>query len=87
MKKKDEQSKQFQIECLTNDLVAMLMEDRGYSLAQALDTVYKSHTYEKVEKAETGLYFQSAVYVMEMLKEELNSQHIPEGKSQLSDNQ
>ena len=35
--------------------------------------VYESHTYEKVERASTGLYYQGAVYIMDMLREEWES--------------
>ncbi len=69
---KNEQDIQFLIECLTNELVIMLMEDHGMTMEQAMDTVYASHTYEKVERPSTGLYYQGAVYVMDMLLEELN---------------
>ena len=72
MTTQEEQSKQFQIECLTNELVTMLMEEKGLTIEQALDTVYNSHTYEKVERTRTGLYYQGAVYVMDMLREELD---------------
>ena len=67
----EERDRQFQIEYLTQELIAMLMEDHGMTMEQALDTVYRSHTYEKIEKASTGLFFQGAVYVMDMLQEEL----------------
>ncbi|MCR5153154.1 MAG: hypothetical protein K6A98_08415 [Prevotella sp.] len=73
MTPQEERSKQFQIECLTNELVAMLMEERDMTMEQAMDIIYNSHTYEKVEKSSTGLYFQSAVYIMDMLQEELNA--------------
>ncbi len=62
---------QFQIECLANELVTMLVEDQGMTLEKAMDTVYGSHTFEKVERVSTGLYYESAVYVMDMLQEEL----------------
>lgn len=64
--------KQFQIEVLTKDLIEMLMEDHGMTMQQAMDTLYKSHTYELIEREETGLYYQGAVYVMTFLEEELN---------------
>ena len=38
MNKQEEQDIQFQIECLTNELVIMLMDDYGMSMEQALDT-------------------------------------------------
>ena len=71
MEEQEARDRQFQIEHLTQELVAMLMEDHGMTMEQALDTVYRSHTYEKIEKASTGLFFQGAVYVMDMLQEEL----------------
>jgi len=73
MTTQEEQSKQFQIECLTNELIAMLMEERNITMEQAMDIIYNSHTYEKVERASTGLFFQSAVYVMDLLQEELSA--------------
>lgn len=66
-----QRDKQFLIECLTADLARMLIEENGFSMEEALDTLYKSHTYEKLERESTGLYTQGAVYVMELLKEEL----------------
>ncbi|MBQ0063451.1 MAG: hypothetical protein KBS94_05435 [Prevotella sp.] len=60
------------IECLTTDLATMLIEDYGYTMEKALDTLYKSHTYEKLERDSTSLYYQSPVYVMEHLMEELS---------------
>lgn len=72
MNTREEQDCQFLIECLTNELVTMLMDERGLTMEQAMDTVYGSHTYEKVERPSTGLYYQSPVYVMDMLYEELN---------------
>lgn len=66
-----QRDKQFLIECLTADLARMLIEENGYSMEEALDTLYKSHTYEKLERESTRLYTQGAVYVMEHLKEEL----------------
>lgn len=71
MNTKEEQDRQFQIECLTNELIAMLMDERGLTMEQAMDIVYSSHTFEKVERPSTGLYYQGAVYVMDMLREEL----------------
>ena len=73
MNTQEEQDRQFQIECLTNELVAMLMEERSMTMEQAMDTVYSSHTFEKVERTSTGLFYQGSVYVMDMLREELEA--------------
>lgn len=71
---REEQDRQFQIECLTHELVEMLMDKRDMTMEQAMDAVYRSHTFEKIENARTGLFYQSAVYVMDMLSEELDQQ-------------
>ena len=73
MNTQEEQDRQFQIECLTNELVAMLMEERSLTMEQAMDIVYSSHTFEKVERTSTGLFYQGSVYVMDMLREELEA--------------
>lgn len=65
------QDKQFLVECLTTDLATMLIEDHGYTMEDALDVLYKSKTYEKIERESTGLYYQGSVYVMDHLMEEL----------------
>lgn len=71
MVKQEDNDRQFQIECLAQQLVVMLMEERNMTMKEAMDTVYCSHTFEKIENADTGLYYQSAVYIMDMLNEEL----------------
>ena len=58
-------------ECTVRDLVLMLMEERGLSLHEALDTVYNSETYAKLMNPATGLYFQSPVYIYCYLDREL----------------
>ena len=63
---------QFLIECLTEDLIAMLMDAYGLSLDEAADQLYNSRTYSLLENEESGLYYQSAVYVFDMLREELS---------------
>lgn len=73
-----ERDKQFMIECLTSDMIQMLMEDRGLSMVEAMSLLYNSKTYEKLEDERTGLYYQGAVYVMEYLEEELQkSETVP----------
>ena len=63
---------QFLIECLTEDLIAMLMDTYGVSLDEAADQLYNSRTYSLLENEDSGLYYQSAVYVFDMLQEELS---------------
>ena len=66
------QDAQFLIECLTEDLIAMLMDTYGVSLDEAADQLYNSRTYSLLENEDSGLYYQSAVYVFDMLREELS---------------
>ena len=63
--------KQFMIECLTDSLIQMLMEDCGYDIQTAMHKLYTSATYKKLENENTGLYYQGAVYIYDMLKQEL----------------
>lgn len=53
---------------------AQMMAERSMTMEQAMDAVYGSHTYEKVERPSTGLFYQGAVYIMDMLHEELTTQ-------------
>lgn len=53
------------------DMAMWLMEDFKYSLEEALDCVYNSELFEKLQDLETGLYYQSSGYNYELLKEEI----------------
>lgn len=53
------------------DMAMWLMEDFEYSLEEALDCVYNSELFEKLQDLETGLYYQSSGYNYELLKEEM----------------
>lgn len=54
-----------------SDLTQYLIEDYGYSVEQALDKVYQSHTMSILQEEESELYIQSSAYVYDMLKKEL----------------
>lgn len=60
------------IESLTRDLTTRLMEEKKISMIQALDIVYTSKTYQSLSDPETGLYFQSSVYLFDLLETEIN---------------
>lgn len=62
---------QFQIEFLTQNLIKMLMQDKSLSMEEAMDIVYNSETYKKIENEKSGLYYQSPIYVMDILGHEL----------------
>ena len=62
----------YMIESLTRDLVVRLMDEKGITLRQAMDVVYKSNTFKVLSNPDTGLYFQSPVYVYEELANEIS---------------
>lgn len=61
----------FLIDSIVEDMAKYLVEDKGLSLIDALDTVYNSQTYDKITDLSTGLYYQSSGYNYDLLKHEL----------------
>ena len=61
---------QFQIECLTTELVDMLMQKYGWDIKKALDELYSSETNARLNEPPWGLYYESAVYVFSYLQNE-----------------
>ncbi len=64
---------QFQIECLSAELVEMLMDTYGWDMKRSLDELYASETYRKLCDSACGLYYEGAVYVFEYLKNEIEA--------------
>jgi hypothetical protein len=65
-----EQLQNFLISYTVDKLVSYLISDYKLSLAEALDVVYNSHTFECLNQTQNGLYAQSAPYVYDYLKNE-----------------
>lgn len=61
----------YMIESLTRSMITTLMEERGMTMREAMDVVYRSHTYAALSNPQTGLYYQSDAYVADQLEEEL----------------
>ena len=59
------------INACIKDMAMWLMEDFKYSLEEALDCVYNSELFERLQDLETGLYYESSGYNYELLKDEL----------------
>ena len=57
---------------LTEDLVAILVDEKGISIPAAFELVYQSRTYAKLSDPNTKLFIQSSGYVFSLLEEELN---------------
>ena len=64
---------QFQIECLSIELTTMLMEKYGWDIKKALDELYSSETYARLNDPACGLYYESAVYVFSYLQNEIET--------------
>lgn len=60
-------------ECMARDVITMLVEKKNLSIAEAMDVFYNSKTFENLINTETGLYFQSPVYIYDVLNKELDT--------------
>ena len=58
-------------EGLTIDLVELLVKDFNLDYKEAMGVLYDSDLYTKLSDPDTGLYFQSSLYVYSFLKSEL----------------
>ena len=77
------EERQFLIESLCEDLVPMIMDKYGLSDKAAIKKLYTSSTFSKLEDPETGLYYQSPVYLFDMLKEEFDADIVDSSKESL----
>ena len=64
---------QFQLEFLAAELKEMLMTEYGWDIRRALDELYTSITFSKLNDPECGLYYQGAVYIFQYLKAEIET--------------
>ena len=64
---------QFQIECLSTELVEMLMQKYGWDMKKALDELYSSETYKRLCNPDCGLYYEGSVYVFSYLENEIET--------------
>jgi hypothetical protein len=52
-------------------LAQLLMERWHYTMDEALDTLYNSDTFIRLQDKNTGLYYQSPGYVYSFLEDEM----------------
>ena len=63
----------FILDYVLSGIVTLIMKDRRLSTPEALEVLYSSRLYEKLNDLDTGLYLQSADYNYEILQDELNA--------------
>ena len=51
------------------ELIALLMKDRYYTMSEAIDMLYNSDTYNRIQDQSTGLYYQSPGYSYAFLQQ------------------
>lgn len=64
---------EFMQEDLSVELVQMLMQEWYYDMPEALNVLYNSETFERLSNPATGLYYQSAGYIYDYLRNELTT--------------
>lgn len=60
-------------EDMTVDLLQMLVEDKEMTMQDAMALLYNSDTYSRLMNSASGLYYQSAGYVMDFLQNEITT--------------
>lgn len=63
----------FLVECLSNELIDLLTNEYNWDIQKAMDVLYNSETFSKLEDARSGLYYQGAAYVYSYLKNEIET--------------
>lgn len=61
---------------LTTELAGFLVDDYHYTPEEAIDVLYTSETFERLQRDATGLYYQSPGYVYSFLQNELNKARV-----------
>lgn len=59
---------QYLKEQVTARMIEILTEEHGLSLEEAIDKVYSSELFSKLDNAETGLFFQSPRYLLSYIQ-------------------
>jgi len=58
---------------LSTEIAEFLVDDFHYSVEEAIEILYTSETFERLQDDSTGLYYQSAGYVYSFLLNELKT--------------
>lgn len=58
---------------ISAELVSLLVKNWGYSTEEAMDVLYNSDMFSRLEDNSTGFYYQSPGYVYSYLDKELST--------------
>ena len=72
MKLNEKQIKAMQEE-LCIELAQILVDEWNYDIEEALTELYNSETFERLNNPATGLYYQSAGYIYDFLRNEMTT--------------
>lgn len=64
---------QFMRESVTIEVLKLIMQVQGLTMEQAMELLYSSRTYKRLDDEKTKLYTQSPIYVFDILQEETES--------------
>lgn len=62
--------KELLAEYITSDLISYIVEDEKIPMLEAMQKLYSSETFSKINDFETGLYLESSPYVYDLYKTE-----------------
>lgn len=61
---------------LSVEIAGFLVDDYKYSPEEAIDVLYTSETFDRLQDDDTGLYYQSPGYVYSFLQNELKTARV-----------
>ena len=61
---------------LSVEIAGFLVDDYNYSPQEAIEVLYTSETFERLQDNATGLYYQSPGYVYSFLQNEINTARV-----------
>ena len=76
MTKLTPEQKQLLKDELSVEIAGFLVDDYKYSPEEAIDVLYTSETFDRLQDDATGLYYQSPGYVYSFLQNELKTARV-----------
>lgn len=66
-----EQIRNYLVANIVDEIVRLLIEEKGLTIEEALERVYKSETIRLLQISEGELYVQSPRYIYELMEQEV----------------